>query len=99
MAVNYTETLAVPASATTGAATNVSALGPKTVFIQGSFTGTFQTQISADGTNWHNEGSAFTAAGTLFIEKPCNYVRFNCTAFTSSSATAHVVGTYSTKAG
>lgn len=68
-------------------------MGQKCLYLFGTLVGTWQAQISPDGTNWANEGTALTAAGSVFIEKPCVKVRWNCTAFTSGTPTSVVMGT------
>ena len=91
--INRSPSVAVPTSVAAGAGTDVSQAGPKTMWLFGSFTATYQAQVSPDGTNWVNEGTALTAAGNLFIEKPCLQVRWNCTAYTSGTPTSSVTGT------
>jgi len=86
-----TLTLDVPSSVAAGTSLDVTDLrGPKTVFINVGVM-TTQIQISANGTNWHNEGTAITNTGTLHITKPCNFIRANVTAYTSGVAAGQVV--------
>lgn len=91
--------VAVPASVTAGAACDVSDLERKCVYLTGTFTATVQIQISADNTNWVNEGAALTTAGTLEITKPARYLRANTTAYTSGTPAAVLVGMFSGEAG
>lgn len=88
MARPYALTLAVPLVASTdGAAVNVSELTDKVVQLHTYGTGTFQVQVSADGTNWTNYGAAFSAVGVLPISFHCHSVRIRCTSVgTSTSA-------------
>ena len=92
-------TVAVPVTVSAGAACDVSDLDRKCVYLTGMGTATVQFQLSADGTNWVNEGAALTTDGTLEITKPARYLRANTTAHTSGTPTALVVGIYSTEAG
>jgi hypothetical protein len=92
------QTLAAPVSVAAGAATAVGTLERKTVSVEGTFTATYQVQISLDtsaspaATSWQNEGAALTTAGTLEVTKPAAWVRLNCTAYTSGTPTARVAG-------
>lgn len=55
----------------------------------GAFVGSAQLQTSPDGTAWTNVGTAHTSAGTsVQAITLSNYLRLNCTAFTSGSITA-----------
>jgi hypothetical protein len=90
--INRSAAVAAPASISTGAGTDVSSMGAKTLFLLSAGTATYQAQISPDGTNWQNEGTALTASGNLFIEKPCAQVRWNCTAYTNGTPTSVVMG-------
>jgi hypothetical protein len=92
------QTLAAPTSVSAGAATAVGTLERKTISIEGTFTATYQVQISLDtsatpaAASWQNEGAALTTAGTLEVTKPAAWVRLNCTAYTSGTPTARVAG-------
>lgn len=77
--------IAVPVSVAAGAGSDVSKLGEKTVFLDTVFVGTYQLQLSGDGTNYENEGAALTAPGSIFVQKPCMFMRWNCTAYTSGA--------------
>lgn len=77
--------LAVPTSVAAGPAVALRPDESATVYLTGTFTATVQMQVSLDGTNWLNDGSALTAAGTLLISKAANYVRANVTAYTSGT--------------
>lgn len=86
-----TSVVAVPLSVTAGAATDTRAMEAKTVTVEGTFTATYQVQISCDpsdnpvSTSWTNVGTALTAAGNVFVQQPCCWIRLNCTAFTSNT--------------
>lgn len=82
----------VPGSAIAGAATSIADMTSAVVTLTGSFTGTYQVQVSMDGTNFYNFGSALTAAGQLAITYPAAQVRLNCTAYTSSPSSCSVAG-------
>jgi hypothetical protein len=97
--ITRARTIAVPRSVTAGVACDASDMDRKCVYVSGSFTATVQIQLSADGTNWFDEGTALTAAGSLEITKPARYIRANTTAYTSGTPLATVVGIYSTEAG
>lgn len=88
--------LAVPTSVAAGSPVDCRAVEAKTVAITGTFTATYQVQISCDpsdspaSTSWTNVGSALTAAGNLFVQQPCTWLRINCTAYTSGTPTGLV---------
>ena len=92
--------IVVPLSQTVSAAFDARALEAKTVTVEGTFTATYQVQISCDMSDspaagsWTNAGTALTAAGNVFVQQPCAWVRLNCTAFTSNTGalTSRVVG-------
>jgi hypothetical protein len=94
--------IAVPTSApTAGAATPCGTLDDKTVTLESVGTATYQLQISLDTTNppaaasWQNEGAAFTnAGGTLQVTKPCEWMRFNCTAYTNGTPIGRLLGRF-----
>lgn len=92
--IGRTVAVAVPTSVSAGAGSVVSDMGPKTVSLTGTFTATYQLQLSTDGTNWFNEGSPLTSAGRVFVEAPCVQVRWNCTAYTSGTPASAVFGIY-----
>jgi len=81
----------VPLSVTAGAPTDTRAMEAKTITVEGTFTATYQVQISCDpadspaSTSWTNVGTALTAAGNVFVQQPCCWLRLNCTAFTSNT--------------
>lgn len=90
--------VAAPTSVTAGAAAPAESLGDKTVTLEGSFTGTYQLQISADpanppaATSWISEQAALTAAGNVYVQKSCFWVRWNCTAYTSGTPVSRICG-------
>jgi hypothetical protein len=64
----------VPLSVTSGAQVDCRAMEAKTVTIEGTFTATYQVQISCDpsdspnANSWTNSGTALTAAGNVFVQ-------------------------------
>ena len=82
------ELLAVPTSATQGAAVNVSD-GEQLLFsLSGTFVATVQLQISlsASGSDWHNWGDPLTAGGTVRVPRGmARRVRVDVTAYTSGT--------------
>lgn len=93
-----TNAIAAPTSVAAGAPTSVSMYEDKTVTLENPGTATYQLQISCDSsaspaaTSWINEGAPLTAAGALEVTKPCQWVRWNCTAFTNGAPTSRVAG-------
>lgn len=89
-------TIAVPVSVAAGAGTDTSRMCRKLVTLTGTFVGTWQLQITADlaqgAANWVNEGTALTAPGALEVTKPCLWLRWNCTAYTSGTPVSFVSG-------
>jgi hypothetical protein len=99
MAKLITIPLVLPTSVAAGAAIDTSTFGHKTVYVKGAFTGTYQIQVSDDNVTFINYGTALTAAGVLEITAEAPFVRANCTAYTSGTPTASVVGLYATQGG
>jgi hypothetical protein len=66
--------------------------GDHTVFMNDIGTGTYQVQVSANNSDWVNEGSALTASGLLNVTTKAMYIRSKCTAFTSGTPTGFVCG-------
>lgn len=97
--ITRVRSVAVAKSVTAGASCDVSDLDRKCVYVSGTFTATVQIQLSADGSNWVNEGTALSAAGTLEITKPARYLRANTAAYTSGTPVAQIVGVASTELG
>lgn len=60
----------------------------------GAFAGTAKVQTSDDNSTWADvSGSTVTTAGTTLVNVVvAKYMRINCTAFTSGSATATMLG-------
>ena len=75
----------IQASVASGAAQDVRDATTISAYISGTFVGTVQWQISADGTNWLDEGAAQTAPGVVVITKPTFFVRADTTAYTSGT--------------
>jgi hypothetical protein len=88
----------VPLSVTNGAQVDCRAMEAKTVTIEGTFTATYQVQISCDpsespnANSWTNSGTALTAAGNVFVQTPCAWIRVQCTAFTSGTPVGRLAG-------
>ena len=55
-----------------------------------SATSTITLEASLDGTNWSTIGTAFTASGIASFDAPYKFVRANCTAWTSGTATCKI---------
>jgi hypothetical protein len=92
---NSVISVAVPASVSAGASQDVRGIDmTKAVLqIQTLGTSTQQWQGSIDGATFYNIGSAQTAAGVVNTGGlVTNFVRLNCTAFTSGVGTAAVAG-------
>lgn len=94
----FSDTGHLPASIAAGSAIAVGRFERKTVTLESVGTATYQVQISCDpsatpaATSWVNEGAALTASGSLEISKPCAWLRFNVTAWTSGTPTARIAG-------
>jgi hypothetical protein len=86
--------VAAPAEVAAGAATDVSDLQSMVAHLLSAGTATYQFQISIDGTNFVNHGSALTASGAVATAIPdCAVkVRWNCTAWTNGTPTSAVGG-------
>jgi hypothetical protein len=90
---NTVVNLDVPVSVAAGTASSlVDNHDSVVVLASGTFTGTYQVQVSGDGTNWTNFGTALTAAGNLPVTILCSKVRLNCTAYTSGTPVFLVMG-------
>lgn len=74
------------------AGVEVSDLETAHYWVVGTFVGTLQVQISPDGTNWVNEGSALTAPGYVAIPAAAKQVRGDCTAYTSGTIEGVITG-------
>jgi len=61
-------------------------------WVVGTFVGTVQVQVSPDGTNWVNEGSALTVPGKIAMPAGTKQMRADCTAFTSGTIEGVVTG-------
>lgn len=89
----YQEALADLGSATTNAASaDVSNCERLMLCISGTFVGTVQAEVSADGTKFSKYGTALTAPGVVEITGPCKAVRANCTAWTSGTIESRLSG-------
>lgn len=100
MAFGYKKSISLPSgtggvpvvASTNGAACDVSDIVSMQFAITGVGTGTYQVQVSYDGTNFVNLGSAFTADGTLAVPDAVKQVRVRCTAYTSGTPVGAVAG-------
>lgn len=77
-----------------GIAADVSMFEKFTVYMDG-FTGTWKLQISDDGTNWYDVGSAVTNNGYVDCTSLALYARVDVTAYTSGTPAATLRGMYS----
>jgi hypothetical protein len=77
----------------TGASKAVQADGGQPAFLQvtGITTATVALQGSLDGTTFATIGTALTADGIVTIANAPNYLRANCTAYTSGTITAKIL--------
>ena len=55
------------------------------LWVQGTFVGTIQPEISADGTNFVALGSTFTVPTRVAIPNSAQFVRIDVTAYTSGT--------------
>lgn len=53
---------------------------------------TAQVQVSYNGTDWFNVGSATAAPARIQVDEPAKFVRVDITAFTSGTPTAQAFG-------
>ena len=85
--------LAAPTTAAAGAGSDVSDLVSAVAVLAGSFDATYQLQMSLDGTNYVDTGSALVdAAGSVSIPDAAQKVRWNCTEHTSGTPVSSVGG-------
>lgn len=89
----YQEALAdITSAAANAASADVSANERLMLCVSGTFVGTVQAEVSADGTEFSKYGTALTAPGVVEITGPCKNVRANCTAFTSGTIKSRLSG-------
>ncbi len=75
------------------AGVTISDLESSTMWVVGTFVATAQVQVSPDGTNWVNEGSALTAPGrVLLTSEEGKQARIDVTAFTSGTIESIITG-------
>jgi hypothetical protein len=86
----YAITLPVSDTVAAAAAVQVSHLTEKVVQVRSYTSGTYQLQVSIDGTNFNNYGTAFTAVGFLEVPFYAHSVRLNTTV--GGTGTLAVVG-------
>jgi len=88
--------IAVPQSVSAGAATNIAEHFEGVVQITGSGSWTSQLQVSLDGTNWFNLGTAATNAAPqlIAVTNGVKFVRMNTTAYASGTPVANYGGFY-----
>lgn len=84
--------VAAPTSVAAGAGTSTANMQSAQVTVHGIGTGTYQVQESFDNSTWINKGAALTADGAVAIDDAAIAVRLNCTAYTSGTPVAAVVG-------
>ena len=84
--------LADVGSATNNAGINVSDLDACAMYVQGTFVGTVQLQISSDGSTYVNEGSAVTVPDRIAIPADAKFTRIDVTAWTSGTIESVVSG-------
>lgn len=77
-----------------GTAAGVEDLEELHVMVYGTFVGTYDLEVSMDGTNFvqHPTHNGLTAPAILAVGMPCKSVRLNCTAFTSGTISAEAAG-------
>ena len=82
-----------PATDTTGIGvqTTTTAAWDPVFYLDGTFTGTYQPQVSYDGTNWLSVGSALAAPGWVNLPGSSVAFRLKCTAYTSGTPTAKLL--------
>jgi hypothetical protein len=73
-------------------AVDISANEESDLYINGTWVGTVQPEVSADGTNFNAVGSALTAPAIVALPKTAKQVRLDCTAFTSGTIESQVGG-------
>jgi hypothetical protein len=86
--------LADVGSQTNNVATDLSALNPASMWIVGTFAGTIQVQVSADGTTFVSQGSPVTAPAQVALPADTKFARINVTAYSSGTVKSLVVGRY-----
>lgn len=79
MAKFRTVDLNVPASTAASDTLTKTPDAPCSVYVTGTFVATLQLQVSLDGTNWLDNGSAITAPGVLTASVNAPYVRVDVT--------------------
>lgn len=86
--------IAAPVSVAAGLGTDCSDLRSCEAHLVSVGTGTYQFQVSLDGTNYVNHGSALTASGAVATAIPDAAVkcRWNCTAYTSGTPASSIGG-------
>jgi len=87
-----TRVLADLAAVAQNAGVQVGDLETADVWIVGTFAGTLQVQVSPDNVNWVNEGAALTAPGKVSIPAAAQFVRGDCTSYTSGTISMVVTG-------
>lgn len=88
-----------PTSVTASGTVLVEQYSRFTAYVKSGLVGTWQLQISADGTNWFNYGSAVTDTGYVECTAEAKYARINVTAYTSGTGVATIWGRYSDQGG
>lgn len=77
-----------------GSAVDVSHLEEVSFLVGGTFVGTYDVEVSFDGSVWvpHPDHNGETAPKAGDVAIPIKQVRINCTAFTSGTLECHVSG-------
>lgn len=93
MASHSTESLPAPAAQEAGLPAQVAHMrDEKSAALKDVGTATYQLQGSFDNVKWYDVGTALTADGFVDFESPFQFVRWNCTAYTSGTPTSIVCG-------
>ncbi len=92
MSKYHTRALADLVATGQNAGITISDLESADMYIFGTFVATVQVQVSPDGTNFVNEGSAVTAGARVALPDTAQQVRLDVTAFTSGTIESAVGG-------
>jgi hypothetical protein len=86
-------------SAAANAAVGVTDFEDATLFVTGTFVGTYEVYESGDGTNFAPTYSANTAPEAFALQRGTSHVKVNCSAYTSGTIKSHVGGVDAERAG
>ena len=87
-----TRALADVGAAEANGGVEVSDLETSSVWLQGTFVGTVQPEISGDGVAWHALGSGLTVPTIVALPAYARQVRFDVTAYTSGTVEGIITG-------